>query len=340
LFENEIEKRLLFSEKVYLAHSDMGIGKKLEGLVCPDCRADLATKGSSLQCPTCSTEFPIVEGIPVVMPARHSALVEFTALDIKVKEGERSPTRYFVGEARSREFDEYFFRQMFPKLNRDDPQWRFLCEQVRGVVATTAAKGGRILDVGAGDCRYRGLFPSQDYIGFDFAQSGDNFSLLPLDVVADALAIPFRAESFDFVLNMAVMEHVPDPFLAATEMARVLKRGGRCFCLLPLTRPEHMAPFDFFRFTKFGAERVFTQAGFAVRRIDPSNGKVWTLIYYLRQALAMLPIQYWENRKLIGRVLSGIVRLAISPLVMVGRLFPWLGGKDMPIYYFIEAERK
>lgn len=47
-----------------------------------------------------------------------------------------------------------------------------------------------------------------------------------VDVVADAHALPFREESLDFIMSMAVLEHLHNPFQAGEEMFRVLKRGG------------------------------------------------------------------------------------------------------------------
>ncbi len=45
--------------------------------------------------------------------------------------------------------------------------------------------------------------------------------------VADAVALPFSAGSFDAVIAMHVLYHVPDPGRAVDEMARVLRPGGR-----------------------------------------------------------------------------------------------------------------
>ena len=44
--------------------------------------------------------------------------------------------------------------------------------------------------------------------------------------VADAAALPFPADSFDGVIAMHMLYHLPDPAQAIAEMARVLKPGG------------------------------------------------------------------------------------------------------------------
>ena len=47
--------------------------------------------------------------------------------------------------------------------------------------------------------------------------------------LADGMALPFPAGSFDLVLSHAVIEHVPDALLYLRECGRVLRAGGRCY---------------------------------------------------------------------------------------------------------------
>lgn len=46
---------------------------------------------------------------------------------------------------------------------------------------------------------------------------------------ADILSIPYANQSFDLVMAAHVLEHLPEPRRALTEMVRVLKPGGRLF---------------------------------------------------------------------------------------------------------------
>lgn len=40
----------------------------LDFVVCPDCHKNLENRSDNLLCPDCETEFPVVNGIPVLLP--------------------------------------------------------------------------------------------------------------------------------------------------------------------------------------------------------------------------------------------------------------------------------
>jgi demethylmenaquinone methyltransferase/2-methoxy-6-polyprenyl-1,4-benzoquinol methylase len=50
-------------------------------------------------------------------------------------------------------------------------------------------------------------------------------------VVADVTSLPFASDSFDGITCGYVLEHVPDPAQGLSELARVLRRGGRMLLL-------------------------------------------------------------------------------------------------------------
>ena len=81
-----------------------------------------------------------------------------------------------------------------------------------------------------------------------------------VEVLGDALALPFRDESFDFVLASAVWEHLSDPFRAAREVWRVLKPGGQVGVDCNFVFPYHGYPAVYFNCSGDGLRQVF--AGF------------------------------------------------------------------------------
>ncbi|MCA0029724.1 MAG: class I SAM-dependent methyltransferase [Mesorhizobium sp.] len=87
-----------------------------------------------------------------------------------------------------------------------------------------------------------------------------NLEIVPY-VTTDVLAVlekmPFKDESFDYVISNAVLEHVRDPFAAAREMVRVLKPGGEMFVHVPFLQPYHGYPHHYYNMTKDGLRSLF-----------------------------------------------------------------------------------
>lgn len=129
------------------------------------------------------------------------------------------------------------------------------------LLQAVASVGGMALDCGAG----KRDFTAEHLIQIDVMPYPN------IDVLCDAQALPFRDASFDLVLSFAVLEHISNPFLAASEMVRVLKPGGTIYVHAPHIVTEHGYPSHFFNMTRFGLRKLFDgmeQAAHAV----PSAG--------------------------------------------------------------------
>lgn len=77
------------------------------------------------------------------------------------------------------------------------------------------------------------------------------------DVVDDITRSSFPDETFDAVIIMEVLEHVPEPHRATLEIHRLLKPGGRLIASTPFLFPIHDRPHDYFRYTKYGLSYLF-----------------------------------------------------------------------------------
>jgi len=78
------------------------------------------------------------------------------------------------------------------------------------------------------------------------------------DVVGDAQDLSFENSSFDVIVCSEVFEHVKDPRKAALEFKRVLKPGGLLLLTTRFVFPVHDAPSDFWRFTPYGLQEIFS----------------------------------------------------------------------------------
>lgn len=141
--------------------------------------------------------------------------------------------------------------------------------------------GSRILDAGAGECRYRKLFSHCDYRTQDIAEyrgttTGvlvESWSYGHLDYVCDITSIPVEGEHFDAVLCTEVLEHIPQPIAALKELSRVLVKSGRLFLTAPLGSGLHQQPHHFYGgYTPHFYTKFLVECGLEIRELRPIGG--------------------------------------------------------------------
>jgi SAM-dependent methyltransferase/uncharacterized protein YbaR (Trm112 family) len=85
-----------------------------------------------------------------------------------------------------------------------------------------------------------------------------------VDVVADAHQLPYADSCVDAVHSEAVFEHLAEPRVAARELFRVLKPGGRGYICTPFLQQYHGYPHHYQNFTLQGHRYLFESCGFKV----------------------------------------------------------------------------
>lgn len=84
----------------------------------------------------------------------------------------------------------------------------------------------------------------------------DIFPYKNVDVVADAMRLPFRDESVDAIMDIVMLEHTSEPERIIEEMYRVLKKGGYIYTTVPFIFAYHASPEDYKRWTISGVRRL------------------------------------------------------------------------------------
>jgi hypothetical protein len=80
------------------------------------------------------------------------------------------------------------------------------------------------------------------------------------------------------------MEHTHEPWRILPEFRRVLHPGGHVILSVPFLYYLHGVPNDYFRFTRFGVERLAAAAGLEIIEMGTTGGLAHTIL----QALSML----------------------------------------------------
>lgn len=138
--------------------------------------------------------------------------------------------------------------------------------------ARSLPAGTRVLDAGAGECRYAREFSHCRYVAVDLAVGDADWDYSRLDGVADLARLPFRDGSFGAAINIVVLEHVRDPGAVLGELSRVLAPGARLLLAAPQEWGVHQAPHDYFRYTRSGLQWLLERAGFGDIEIEAGGG--------------------------------------------------------------------
>lgn len=213
-------------------------------------------------------------------------------------------------------------------------------------MAASVPSGAFVLDVGAGPGKYRELFAHCTYKTQDFGQEpGTIGRYTKLDYECDITAIPVLDASFDVVLCTEVLEHIPEPFAAVSEMARILRPGGLLVLTAPLGSFLHQEPFHFYGgYTPQWYRTFLSRAGLSIRSIERNQGFFSLMGQEVSRACELLRLRNTGHLKPHARLGTTLVWLASVPLAwIVPPVANWLdtlGLEEMAtIGYHVCAQR-
>jgi len=155
----------------------------------------------------------------------------------------------------------------------------------------------RVLDLGCGpkDQKAPVEFLGHSYVGVDYDST-------EADLLADGHALPFRTESMDCVLSYAVLEHLHNPFIAISEIERVLRPGGLYVGTVSQGEPFHHS---FFHHT------------------------AWALLSLCASRPSLRPVRMWPSGDTLGSLgrmgsYSKPVSKSLALLDAFNTATPWL----------------
>ena len=109
----------------------------------------------------------------------------------------------------------------------------------------------KIIDIGAGELRYKKYFDHCGYASQDLGVGDREWFFGAIDIKSSVYHIPVPEKSFDYILCTQVLEHLEFPEKAFEEFERILKTGGKIFLTVPLGQWEHQIPHYYYRYTQY-----------------------------------------------------------------------------------------
>lgn len=265
--------------------------------VCPYCGQSLDKTNRGAACNNCQVEYDYAASGPI---------------DFRLKK----PKKYFLEiDLETPLFPESDFH-FGPLRENNSPQVDFsgisvpyhLTKELISYFPKAKEKDSIMLDLGCNNeihrevCEHAGY----EYLGLDYNSPRAS-------ILGDAHSLPFKDNSIDFVLSVAVLEHIRFPFVMTREVHRVLKPGGVFIGTVAFLEPFHSD--SFYHHTHLGICNSLQSGGFKIEHIAPSER--WSVLTaqarmvlfpmmpdFLSKALVMplyaLHKSWWNVKKLIS----------------------------------------
>lgn len=179
--------------------------------------------------------------------------------------------------------------------------------------------GKIVLDAGAGDPNFQVRVPGHTYYTVDLGVGDEGWDYSGIDIIGNLENIPVADDSVDIVIMTQVLEHMSEPFQVVSEVARVLKKGGKSIITLPQEFFMHQEPYDFFRYTKHGIEYLVDKAGLEVEFIEPIGG------YFRHLAYELSRLEFFLIPRIDNKILK-IIRwpFKLFVLLILEVMFPFI----------------
>ncbi len=266
-------------------------------LVCPNCGSELDRKSSGNICAGCKSVYKYKDS---------------GALDLRLKQPKKFQYEFNLGDSLMPESG-FVFNSLAgegtPEVDFRDVHVPYrLSKKIMSYFPKASSENSLMLDLGCGSAIHREVCETAgfEYVGLDY--DSEEAVLL-----GDAHCLPFKDESFEFVLSISVLEHIRFPFVMMKEINRVLEPGGKFIGKVAFLEPFHGD--SFYHHTHLGVYNSLNEGGFEIEYISPSEKwlSLTALVYMglfprmprILSLSLMLPIQilhrvWWK----IGEIFS------------------------------------
>jgi ubiquinone/menaquinone biosynthesis C-methylase UbiE len=266
---------------------------KIESILsCPFCQSPLTNIDKGYACESCETQYKNTKS---------------GAIDLRLKQDKTIQLNFTLGNdiPKNSVIDYPLSINPHPEVDFSNMKVpRHLTKELISYFPKPKQNNSLMLDIGCGNlvhkeiCNHAGF----EYIGLDY-----NSAHVP--ILGDAHSLPFQDESFEFILSIAVLEHIRFPFVAMHEAHRVLKPGGKFIGTVAFLEPFHSD--SYYHHTHLGVMNSLLFACFNIEKIAPSDK--WSVLK-AQASMGLFP----KMPKLISNSL-------VFPLEIIHRMW-WKAG--------------
>lgn len=221
-----------------------------------------------LACPLCGHALSAEHAAPLTC-SQCGSLYERTvagSLDLRLKSKRQYPLVFDLGGALPNAGELTFA----PLKENSSPEVDFeradvpyhLSRELMSYFPKAQSAESLMLDLGCGGTIHRQVC---EYAGFGYV--GLDYDAPKAPILGDAHALPFKDDSFEFILSIAVLEHIRYPFVMMREANRVLVPGGTFIGTVAFLEPFHLN--SYYHHTHLGLLNMLDYGGFSVRQIAP-----------------------------------------------------------------------
>jgi len=155
-------------------------------------------------------------------------------------------------------------------------------------VLNQIGENGIVLDFGAGNTQKEYLQPNICYLDVQQYQY--------TDIVCSTLKLPFADNCFDGIISHAVFEHLPNPFITAKELYRILKPGGLIFIDTAFLQPLHADPSHYFNMTIHGLRQILSDFEEIKSGILPHHYPSYSMMMLIQTIWPYIQQKEWQDR--------------------------------------------
>lgn len=190
--------------------------------------------------------------------------------------------------------------------------------------------GGLLLDLGCGNvplyCMYKRLV--SDNICVDWGGSLHSNPYLDHEININH-GIPLADNTFDTVLMTDVLEHISNPELVMSEIARVLKLDGKLILTVPFFYWLHEKPYDYFRYTEFSLKMFCEKNDLKILSLRPYGGALEVILDITAKQVARFSF--------ISTLHLGLSKFLIGS--RLGKRLAEKTSKNFPMGYCLVAQK-